>query len=96
MISALIDMQRHSGQDTVPMSDLAQLGQNIQALGIIHDILTKEAKSERETEFISASEVLEKGLPPILRTTLGENVNCSRLSNRSPYSASTSPPWRSS
>ena len=70
MISALIDMQRHTGAETVPMSDLAQLGQNIQALGIIHDILTKEAKSEGETEFISVSEVLER-LLPILQTTLG-------------------------
>ena len=73
MISALIDMQSHSGRESVPISDLARLGQNIQALGIIHDILTKEAKEDGEYEYISIKGVLER-LLPILRTTLGERV----------------------
>ncbi len=70
LISALIEMQKQSGQELVPMSELDRLGQNIQALGVIHDILTKEAKEDGEAEFISIKGVLER-LLPILRTTLG-------------------------
>lgn len=70
LISAIIDIQTQSEQEMVPMSDLIRVKQNIQALGVIHDILTKEAKAEGEADVISAKEVLEEFLP-LLQATLG-------------------------
>jgi len=70
LISALIDLQSQSGQEMVPMSEVVRLGQNIQALGVIHDILTKEAKVDGDASFISARAVLEQ-LLSMLQSTLG-------------------------
>jgi PAS domain S-box-containing protein len=69
LMSALIDMQRQGPRDMVPISELLRLSQNIQALGVIHDILTQEAKEDGDAEFISSAAVLEK-LLPILQQTL--------------------------
>ena len=52
------------------MSEVVRLGQNIQALGVIHDILTKEAKVDGDASFISARAVLEQ-LLSMLQSTLG-------------------------
>lgn len=71
LIGALIDMQRGGGRDTVPMSEFVRLGQNVQALGVIHDVLTREAKAGGEQKTLSAKEVLEK-LLLMLRQTIGE------------------------
>jgi two-component sensor histidine kinase len=71
VISALIDMQKQSGQETVPISELVRLGQNIQALGVIHDILTKESKGGGDALFILVNEVLDRFLPH-LQASLGE------------------------
>jgi PAS domain S-box-containing protein len=71
MMAAFIDMQRLSGAEIVPMSEMVRLGQNIQALGVIHDILTKEAKVDGDVECISVKGVLDIFLP-LLQSTLGE------------------------
>ncbi|MCW3054070.1 MAG: sensor protein [Chthonomonadales bacterium] len=70
LMSALIEMQRQTDRDMVPMSELVRLGQNIQALGVIHDILTHEAKEDADATFISVQGVLEQ-LLSILQGTLG-------------------------
>ncbi len=68
LISALIDMQRGEGRDVVPISEFVRLGQNVQALGVIHDVLTKEAKGGGDQETLSAREVLEKLLSMLVQT----------------------------
>jgi PAS domain S-box-containing protein len=70
LISALIELQSQGGQESVPMSEFVRLGQNIQALGVIHDILTKESRGEGEATMLSSKEVLEQFLP-LLQSTLG-------------------------
>ena len=78
LISALIDLQKQEGQETVPISQFVHLGHNIQALGIIHDILTLDAKSEGDTGAISVNGVLERFLP-LLQSTFGDRRLILRL-----------------
>jgi PAS domain S-box-containing protein len=70
VVAALIDMQEHHEGDMVPVSMLERLRQNIQALAVIHDILTEETKIDGEIRLVSIKGVLER-LVPILRTTMG-------------------------
>jgi two-component sensor histidine kinase len=70
LMSALIEMQKGTDREFVPMAELTRLGQNIQALGVIHDILTMQAKENGEAQYISAKGVFEQ-LLPMLQGTLG-------------------------
>lgn len=78
LISALIDLQSRSGRETVPMSELVRLGQNIQALGVIHDILTRESSKDGDAVLVPVKGVFEK-LLPILQATSGERRILSAL-----------------
>jgi len=71
MVSALIDIQRAGGGETVPMAELARLGANVLALGIIHDILTQEAKAGSDQDLLSVRAVLER-LVRVLEQTMGD------------------------
>ncbi len=71
LMAALIDMQSHSGSDMVPVTEFVRLGQNIQALGIIHEILTGQSLDDRSPETISVKRVLDQLLSK-LESTLGE------------------------
>jgi len=78
LISALIDMQQTDDREMVPMSELARLGQNVSALGVIHDVLTQEAKSADEhgqVARISVKAVFDK-LLPMLRTIMPGRLLC--------------------
>lgn len=70
LMAALIEMQCQGDRINVPTRDLLRLKQNIQALGVIHDILTQEAKQDGDADFLSVKRVLEEFLP-VLQTTLG-------------------------
>ena len=78
LITALIEMRKQSGQEMVSISELADLGQCIQVLGVIHDILTREAKVDGNASFISVKGVLEQFLP-LLEPNLGARRLISRL-----------------
>jgi two-component sensor histidine kinase len=71
VISALIEIQKQTGQESVAMSEVIRVGQNIQALGIIHDLLTQEAKAEGDASRISVKGVLVR-LVPLLQISMGE------------------------
>lgn len=73
LMSALIDMQRGDNREMVPVSEFVRLSANIRALGVIHDILTQEAKEGREQETLSARTVLDK-LLGMLQQTAGNHV----------------------
>jgi two-component system CheB/CheR fusion protein len=72
LMSALIDMQVHNGAETVSISELVRLGQNVQALGVIHDTLTQEAKVDGDATVLSVKAVLDRFLP-LLQETLGSH-----------------------
>jgi PAS domain S-box-containing protein len=71
LISALIDLQRGTEAETVPMSEFVRLGAHVQALGVIHDVLTQDAKTDPQ-ETISVKTVMEK-LLSTLQGTLGSS-----------------------
>lgn len=73
LMSALIDMQRGDGREMVPVEEFARLSANVRALGVIHDILTQEAKEGSEQETLSAKAVLDK-LLDMLQQTAGSHL----------------------
>ena len=68
-ISALIEMKRDSGEESVPMSELTRLGQNVRALGIIHDVLTYEAKADGDQQTLSIKKALDTLFATLQMTT---------------------------
>jgi PAS domain S-box-containing protein len=71
VISALVDVQSEAVGDTVPTSALRRVGQHVQALATIHDILTREAKEAAEVEYLDTLDVMTK-LRPLLESIVGE------------------------
>jgi PAS domain S-box-containing protein len=71
LISAVIEIQMQDKQEMIPISDMLRVKQNIQALGVIHDILTSQSQEEGEHSLISVKSVLEK-LIPVQQQTLGK------------------------
>ena len=69
LMSALIDMQRGDGREMVPVSEFMRLSANVRALGVIHDILTEEAKDGSEQETLPAKAVLDKLLKMLQQTS---------------------------
>ena len=67
LMSALIEMQCGDDRDLVPAAEFVRLGANIRALGVIHDILTQEAKEGGDQETLPAKAVLEELLGLLLR-----------------------------
>ena len=53
----------------MPVAELVRLSANVRALGVIHDILTQEAKEGSEQETLSAKAVLEKLLGMLQQTS---------------------------
>ena len=76
-MSALIEMQKHTNRDLVPMSEFVRLGQNVQALAVIHDLLTHKAREDGQAKCVSAKAVLEQ-LLPLVQGALGDcRIECS-------------------
>jgi two-component sensor histidine kinase len=71
LMAALIEMRTDSQRDVVPLAEVVWLGQSVQALGMIHDVLTKDIMADGESASISIEDVLER-LAPILQGTMGE------------------------
>jgi PAS domain S-box-containing protein len=69
MMAALIEMQGQGSLGSVEVTDLLRLKHNVQALSVIHDLLTKEAKEDGDATVLSGKTVLEKFLP-LLQATL--------------------------
>jgi PAS domain S-box-containing protein len=74
LMAALIEMQRQTERDTIPVTELVRLGQNIKALGVIHDILTLQSKEDGNQDSISATKVLERLLPMLQGTLTGRRL----------------------
>lgn len=86
LISALIDWQRNTHEETVPVSEFGRLSANVRALSVIHDILTKEAKAGNDQETLSVKALLDQLLQTIGQTagnrTLTAVVDDARLVGR--------------
>lgn len=74
LISALINMQRHTYTTLVPIEEFTRLATNVRALSVIHDILTHEAKAGNDQETLSGKAVLERLLQGLEQTTGERNL----------------------
>jgi PAS domain S-box-containing protein len=71
VISALVDVQAADAGEIVPTDALRRVGQHVQALATIHDLLTREAKENGDVEYLHTREALQK-LRPLLEHIVGE------------------------
>ena len=63
VISALVDLQRMEGTETVPMREMERLGQHIRSLAVIHDLLTHQAKTDDRVAELDMRDTVEKLVP---------------------------------
>jgi PAS domain S-box-containing protein len=71
LISAMIDLQRNTCEERVPISEFERLSANVRTLSVIHDILTQEAKEGSGQETLSVKAVLDRLLQELAQTTGG-------------------------
>ena len=70
VIAALVEMQSAEAAPSATELPLKRINQHIQALAVIHDLLTHQAKGDSDLSTIGAKPVLEK-LFSLLRVTIG-------------------------
>ncbi|MGC4043300.1 MAG: PAS domain-containing protein [Armatimonas sp.] len=71
VITALIGMQQLKHEESVPTAELERLTQHIQSLASIHDLLTQQARTDKDVVSVSIRAVMEK-LKPGLQLMAGE------------------------
>jgi len=69
VITALINMQTMQENKLVPVSQLERLNQHIQVLAALHDLLTRQAKTESGSDEVSVQAALDK-LAPMLQSVV--------------------------
>lgn len=70
-LAAVVDMSIMDSPEQVPASVLKRLGQHIQTLASVHDLLTIEAKNRADFDSIDLMTALDR-LSPMIRSTAGE------------------------
>jgi two-component sensor histidine kinase len=70
ILAAVVDVSMMDSPQMVPVGVLNRLGQHIQTLASLHDMLTIEAKNEAEMDIINVKIALER-LAPMLQATSG-------------------------
>jgi two-component sensor histidine kinase len=63
IISAMVDIQLMNDEATISAAEFRRLGSHVRTLAAVHDILTKESKSNGPTQSISLRDVLERLIP---------------------------------
>ena len=72
VIGALAELQMEGS--TVPVAALARIAQHTRSLAAIHDLLTQEAKTSIEAEFISVQAAMNKLMPLLQATAGGQSI----------------------
>ena len=74
VISALIDMQAMDHGEMVPVAEIARMGHHIRSLAAIHDLLTHEAKTDAEANYLSARDALDQLMPMVAGMAHGRPI----------------------
>jgi PAS domain S-box-containing protein len=90
VMSALVDIQTLQYETDVPVHRLERLAQHIRGLAAIHDLLTQQAKSDAEVEFLSVQEALDKLLPTVRMMVEGRHIRLAAEDVRLPIQKGTS------
>ena len=84
VISALVDLQAMEHGDMVPVSEITRMGHHIRSLAAIHDLLTQEAKTDLDANYLSAREALDKLMPMVREMAHGRPITYSADDARLP------------
>lgn len=87
LVAALVDMMTQSGAESVPVCEVERLGQHIQALAAVHDLLTGQAKEIRDAQSLSVRAVFERLMPLLQsvvasRRSLSTDIEDAEITNR--------------
>jgi two-component sensor histidine kinase len=63
IILAMVDMRIEADGEMVPLTEFQRLGSHIRTIAAVHDLLTRAARDEGQTETIPVKDVLEQLLP---------------------------------
>lgn len=74
VIAALIELQRMDHAEWVPVDALQGLGAHVQALAIVHQLLTAEAKEDAVAHFISVESILSQILSTLEQSISGRRI----------------------
>jgi two-component sensor histidine kinase len=74
VISALIEMPTLDGSESVSASDVARMAQHVRSLGLIHDLLTHNAKVSEGEDLLSAHEIIDRLLPILQAMAPGRRI----------------------
>ena len=70
IVSGLIELLVMDSGAAIPARELVRLSQHVRSLGVIHDLLTDQAKSQRGIDSLSTKDALDR-LIPLLRSLTG-------------------------
>ena len=75
VISALVEVQMEDGQDTVPATAMARIGQHTRSLAALHDILTQDTKTGGSADSVSVRGVMDKLLPLLRASAVSRTIS---------------------
>lgn len=78
ILVALIEMQVLQQTESVPISELRRIGQHMRSLALIHDLLTDEAKTQENADYLDTDDALAQ-LLPVLQELAGNRTIRSRI-----------------
>jgi two-component sensor histidine kinase len=73
-IAALLDMQRMTDGEAVPIAELDRLVRHVHGLAAIHDLLTQKARASGAADVLGTQEVLDKLMPLLSSMAAGREL----------------------
>lgn len=71
VLSAIMDIQMAAGPETLPLSALQRLQQQVRSLAVLHDLLTLESKAGSALDTVPARAMMDR-LLPLWQSVMGE------------------------
>lgn len=90
LMVALIEAQKSDTEELLSPKSLDRLSENVRALGVIHDLLTLEARQDGDASSLSARALLEQLIVVLERTVRGRRIAAELDDVRLPGKAATS------
>lgn len=90
VIAAIIDMMAGQSSEPIPPQDVRTLSSHVRALAIVHDLLTKAARGDGDTESVSSRDILTQLLQLQEQSSAGHSIVFKIDNVRLPIRAATS------
>ena len=79
VLAAIVELQSAHNESSLPDAGLQRMGVHIRSLASLHEILTREAKSGKQFDFVSLKSVLNEILPHIRRTAGNREIIANQI-----------------